>query len=77
MRTHTHECRDCHADIECTGDYDDCRIWNGSNDGCECAPHDPEDCKVTGYRCADCYPGRPRRRTRSTFDYGQLDACPV
>lgn len=53
---HTHECRDCTLDIACTGQEgrNGCVVWNGSNDGCECAPHSV-DCRV-GFRCAECYP---------------------
>ena len=69
---HSHECRDCYRLIYCDGidGYENprsgCSAWNGSNDGCECAPHS-EDCRDPhyGYRCQDCYPAKPRRRRRA------------
>lgn len=70
---HSHECRDCYRDIECDGidGRNGCSAWNGSNDGCECAPHDPEGCRdpYYGYRCADCYPAKPQRRRRAARRY--------
>jgi hypothetical protein len=56
---HSHECRDCGGDIECDGveGRNGCLTWNGSNDGCECAPHNL-DCRGL-FRCVACYPTHP------------------
>ena len=67
IRIHTHECRECAYDIECTGreNSNGCVVWNGSNDGCyNCGPDicrglkKNPDCSAE-YRCGACYPAQP------------------
>lgn len=49
---HSHECRDCGADIECTGDGDTC--WDGGNAGCtECPTHDGAAAEAIKYLTSD------------------------
>jgi hypothetical protein len=50
---HTHECRDCSAEIVCCFAEDECE-WSGGNDGCTSEDCRPDMYRVAPLACSEC-----------------------